>query len=197
VLLLSSLRSRLLRPVFLTLCAAVMLQMVVALALTRGTIGALEQEMQDSLSADAARLLGELQSADVEVRNGLSRLSERMQGDLAQGLTQRLTAEQTQLQEVLERHLKQSGDDLAVLLAGVAPSAIWDNDIPALTEFVRMAHQNPAVVFVVYFDADGNQLTRHLNRKDSRVKALLDKGDGRTAFDKVLSAAERSGILPC
>ncbi|NKQ13057.1 methyl-accepting chemotaxis protein [Pseudomonas sp. SST3] len=190
MLLFSSLRSRLLRPVFLTLLAAVVVQVVVALALTRGTIGALEQEMQESLSADAARLLGELQSADVEVRNGLSSLSERMQDDLAQGLTQRLTAEQTQLQEVLERHLKQSGDDLAVLLAGVAPAAIWDNDIPALTEFVRMAHQNPAVVFVVYFDADGNQLTRHLNRKDPRVKALLDKGDGRTAFDKVLSAAE-------
>jgi len=190
VLLLSSLRSRLLRPVFLTLCAAVVVQVVVALALTRGTIGALEQDLQKNLSEDAARLLGELQSADVEVRNGLSSLSERMQGDLAQGLTQRLTDEQMQLQNVLEHHLKQSGDDLAVLLAGVAPSAIWDNDVPALTEFVRMAHQNPAVVFVVYFDADGNQLTRHLNRKDPRVKALLDKGEGRTAFDKVLSAAE-------
>lgn len=190
MLLFSSLRSRLLRPVFLTLCGAVVVQVVVALALTRGTIGALEQEIQQSLSADAARLLGELQAADVEVRNGLSGLSERMQGDLAKGLTQRLTDEQLQLQAVLEHHLKQSGDDLATLLAGVAPAAIWDNDIPALTEFVRMAHQNPAVVFVVYFDASGNQLTRHLNRNDPRVKALLDKGTGRTAFDKVLSAAE-------
>ncbi|WP_312521768.1 methyl-accepting chemotaxis protein, partial [Stutzerimonas nitrititolerans] len=190
MLLFSSLRSRLLRPVFLTLCGAVVVQVVLALALTRGTIGALEQEIQQSLSADAARLLGELQEADVEVRDGLSGLSERMQSDLAEGLAQRLTDEQAQLQTVLERHLKQSGDDLAILLAGVAPAAIWDNDIPALTEFVRMAHQNPAVVFVVYFDADGNQLTRHLNRKDPRVKALLDKGTGRSALDKVLSAAE-------
>lgn len=50
MLLFSSLRSRLLRPVFLTLLAAVVVQVVVALALTRGTIGALEQEMQESLS---------------------------------------------------------------------------------------------------------------------------------------------------
>lgn len=191
MLLFSSLRSRLLRPVFLTLCAAVVVQVVVALALTRGTIGALEQDIHKSLSEDAARLLGELQSADVEVRNGLSSLSERMQSDLTSGLTQRLTDEQMQLQNVLERHLKQSGDDLAVLLAGVAPSAIWDNDVPALTEFVRMAHQNSAVVFVVYFDAEGNQLTRHLNRKDPRIKTLLDSGEGRTALDKVLSAAEK------
>ncbi|HCL75154.1 MAG TPA: methyl-accepting chemotaxis protein, partial [Pseudomonas sp.] len=133
MLLFSSLRSRLLRPVFLTLCGAVVVQVVLALALTRGTIGALEQEIQQSLSADAARLLGELQAADVEVRNGLSGLSERMQSDLAEGLAQRLTDEQAQLQTVLERHLKQSGDDLAILLAGVAPAAIWDNDIPALT----------------------------------------------------------------
>jgi len=195
VLLFSALRSRLLRPVFLTLCAAVVVQVAVSLALTRSTIGALEQEIQTSLGEDAARLLGELKSADVEVRDGLSGLSERMQGELAQGLTQRLTEEQTQLQNVLERHLKQSGDDLAVLLAGVAPAAIWDADIPALTEFVRMAHQNPAVVFVVYFDASGNQLTRHLNRKDPRVKALLDKGEGRTSLDKVLSAAESDPAL--
>lgn len=139
-----------LRPVFFTLFAAVVVQVVVALALTRGTIGALEQEIRKNLSEDAAQLLGELKSADVEVRSGILNLSERMKGDLAQGLTQRLTDEQTQLQNVLERHLKQSGDDLATLLAGVAPAAIWDNDIPALTEFVRLAHQNPAVVFVVY-----------------------------------------------
>lgn len=195
MLLFSSLRSRLLRPVFLTLCAAVVVQVVVALALTRGTIGALEQEIRKSLSQDAARLLGELQSADVEVRSGLSSLSGRLQDELTQGLTQRLSDEQSQLQGVLERHLKQSGDDLAILLAGVAPAAIWDNDIPALTEFVRMAHRNPAVVFVVYFDADGNQLTRHLNRKDPRVKALLDKGNGRAAFDKVLSAAANDPAL--
>lgn len=188
-MLLSSLRSRLLRPVFFTLCGAVVVQVVVALALTRSTIGALEQEIQNSLSADASRLMGELQAADVEVRRGLSDLSERMQSDLANGLTQRLTDEQLQLQTVLGRHLRQSGDDLATLLAGVAPAAIWDSDIPALTEFVRMAHQNPAVVFVVYFDAAGNQLTRHLNRKDPRIISLLEKGSGRTAFDKVLSAA--------
>lgn len=190
MLLFSSLRSPLLRPVFLTLCGAVLVQVVVALALTRSTIGALEAEIQHRLSADASRLMGELEAADVEVRDGLSDLSERMQGDLAKGLTQRLTDEQLHLQTVLERHLRQSGDDLATLLAGVAPAAIWDNDVPALTEFVRMAHQNPAVVFVVYFDATGNQLTRHLNRKDPRVISLLEKGGGRTAFDKVLSAAE-------
>lgn len=195
MLLFSSLRSRLLRPVFLTLFAAVVVQVVVALALTRGTIGALEQEIRKNLSEDAAQLLGELQSADVEVRSGLLNLSERMKSDLAQGLTQRLTDEQMQLQNVLERHLKQSGDDLAILLAGVAPAAIWDNDTPALTEFVRMAHQNPAVVFVVYFDAAGKQLTRHLNRNDPRVKTLLDKGTGRTAFDKILSAAESDPAL--
>ena len=195
MLLFSSLRSRLLRPVVLTLCAAVMVQVVVALALTRGTIGVLEQDLQNNLSQDATRLLGELQTADVELRGGLSSLSERLTDNLAQGLTQQLSGEQARLRDVLERHLRQSGDDLAILLAGVAPSAIWDNDIPALTEFVRMAHRNPAVIFVVYFDADGNQLTRHLNRTDPRLKALLDKGSGRTAFDKVLSAAQNDSGL--
>lgn len=195
MLLFSSLRSRLLRPVLLTLCGAVLVQVLVALALTRSTIDGLEQDIERSLGEDSTRLLQALRTADAEVGGGLSGLAKRMTGDLSQGLTQRLTEEQDQLKDVLERHLKQSGDDLATLLAGVAPAAIWDNDVPALTEFVRMAHRNPAVVFVVYFDANGKQLTRHLNRQDPRIKALLEKGTGRTAFDKVLSAAENDRTL--
>ena len=94
MLLFSSLRSRLLRPVFLTLCAAVLVQMLVALALTRGTIDGLEQEIEQSLGADSARLLQALRTADTEVSRGLSSLAERMTGDLSQGLTQQLTEEQ-------------------------------------------------------------------------------------------------------
>lgn len=189
MLLLAALRSRLLRPVFLTLCSAIVVQVLVAVALAKGTIEEMEDQIQRRLAADTERLSGELASASEEVQAGLAGLSKRMQTELAQGLSQRLSTEQAQLREVLERNLKQSGDDLAVTLAGVAPKALWDNDIPALTEFVKMAHRNPAVVFVVYSNAEGKQLTRHLNRQDPRIKALADKGTGRTSFQKVLSAA--------
>ena len=82
-----------------------------------------------------------------------------------------------------------SANDMAQLLAAVAPRAMWDSDVPALSEFARRAQRNPNVLFVVYDDAAGQHLTRYLNRENPINKALLERGKGERALDKVLDAA--------
>lgn len=173
----SLLRSRLLLPVLVTLLLALLAQLLVALLLTRVTVGALEKQLAQRLQQDSAALSSALEQASGEVQTGLQALAGKTQGRLAEGLSTRLGEEQ-QLRLLLEGGLQQSADDIAQLLAAVAPKAIWDNDVPALTELVRMAQRNSAVVFVVYLDAQGQRLTRHLNRQDYRVQTLLDKGEG-------------------
>lgn len=185
----SLLRSRLLLPVLVTLLLALLAQLLVALLLTRVTVGALEKQLAQRLQQDSAALSSALEQASGEVQTGLQALAGKTQGRLAEGLSTRLGEEQQQLRLLLEGGLQQSADDIAQLLAAVAPKAIWDNDVPALTELVRMAQRNSAVVFVVYLDAQGQRLTRHLNRQDYRVQTLLDKGEGRSPLDKVLQAA--------
>ena len=93
------------------------------------------------------------------------------------------------MRSTLEENLKASATDLAQLLAAVAPRAMWDNDIPTLSEFARRAQRNPNVLFVVYDDAQGQHLTRYLNRENAAIKGLLAKGQGERALDKVLNAA--------
>ncbi|QLC73580.1 methyl-accepting chemotaxis protein [Pseudomonas sp. LPB0260] len=183
------LRSRLLRPVFLALGVALLAQVVLAVLLTRSTVGALVDDLGGRLGSDTQRLSADLEAAGREVQGGLQGLSVRMQGSLTDGLKQRLSAEQDQVREALGRNLRQSADDQAQLLAAVSPKAIWDGDVPALTELSRMAHRNPGVLFAVYLDAQGERLTRHVNRQDPRVKALIAKGQGRGALDKLLNAA--------
>ena len=185
----SVLRSRLLLPVFLALGVALLVQVVVAVALTCTTVAALEADLASGMQADTARLAEELTKAGEEVSGGLNSLSANTQAQLAKGLSARLGEEQGQIRVVLDSNLKRSADELAQLLSAVAPKAIWDADVPALTELVRGAHRNPAVLFAVYLDAQGARLTRHLNRQDSRVRALLAKGEGSGALDKVLQAA--------
>ncbi|UTW09440.1 methyl-accepting chemotaxis protein [Pseudomonas benzenivorans] len=183
------LRSRLLRPVFLALGVALLVQVMVAVVLTRTTVTALVDDLGRRLGADTQRLSADLEAAGQEVRGGLEGVSVRLQGNLTDGLKQRLSAEQAQVREALGRNLRQSADDQAQLLAAVSPKAIWDNDVPALTELARMAHRNPGVLFAVYVDARGERLTRHVNRQDPRVKALIAKGQGRGAQEKLLNAA--------
>jgi len=187
---LSLLQSRLLRPVFVTLGIALLVQVLVAVALTRSTVTALEADLGSRLGADSQKLSGELEQAGREVTSSLDSLSASTRQRLTAGLSSRLEEEQAQLRATLEKDLKDSASDMAQLLASVAPRAMWDNDIPTLSEFARRAQRNPNVLFVVYDDATGQHLTRYLNRENPINKALLEKGQGERALDKVLDAAK-------
>ncbi|MGC5699851.1 methyl-accepting chemotaxis protein [Pseudomonas sp. NFXW11] len=187
---LSLLQSRLLRPVFVTLGIALLVQVLLAVALTRSTVTALEADLASRLGVDSQKLSGELEQAGKEVTSSLDSLSSSTRQRLTAGLSSRLKEEQVQLRAALEKDLKDSANDMAQLLASVAPRAMWDSDVPTLSEFARRAQRNPNVLFVVYDDAAGEHLTRYLNRENPINKALLEKGKGDRALDKVLDAAK-------
>ena len=186
---LSLLQSRLLRPVFVTLGIALLVQVLVAVALTRSTVTALESDLGARLGADSQKLKAELEQAGHEVKSSLDALSASTRQRLTAGLEPRLKDEQMQLRQSLEKNLQDSANDMAQLLAAVAPRAIWDNDVPTLSDFARRAQRNPNVLFVVYDDATGQHLTRYLNRDNPINQALLARGNGERALDKVLDAA--------
>lgn len=187
---LSLLRSRLLLPVFVALGVALFVQVLLVLALTRGTVEGLVTDLERQLGSDAGRLSAELEEANREVSASLGGLSVRTRESLSAGLSARLSEEQAQMRASLEKGLKDSANDLAQLLAAVAPRAMWDADTPALSEFARRAQRNPNVLFVIYDDAEGNHLTRYLNRQNEQIKVMLEKGAGERALDKVLDAAK-------
>ena len=187
----SLLHSRLLRPVFIALGVAILLQVLVSVWLTRTTVDDLVADLAVRMQGDSQRLDSELGEAEREVVQGLTALSAKTRESLGGALAERLQAEKLQLRAVLEQNLKQSGGALALLLAGVAPKAIWDNDVPALTAFVRIAQRDPAVLFAVYYDAEGKRLTRNFNRSDARVRALVAVGQGQSPLDKLVDAASR------
>ncbi|MBD8568465.1 methyl-accepting chemotaxis protein [Pseudomonas syringae] len=187
---LSLLQSRLLRPVFIALGIALLVQVVVAVALTRSTVTALEADLANRLGVDSQHVSSELERASSEVTSSLDALSSSTRQRLNTGLSSRLKEEQAQLRATLEKDLRESATDMAELLAAVAPRAMWDNDTPTLSEFARRAQRNPNVLFVVYDDAAGEHLTRYMNRDNPLVKALLAKGEGERAMDKILNAAK-------
>ncbi|KPX53056.1 methyl-accepting chemotaxis protein [Pseudomonas amygdali] len=186
----SLLQSRLLRPVFIALGIALLVQVIVAVALTRSTVTALEADLANRLGVDSQHLSSELELASSEVTSSLDSLSASTRQRLSVGLSTRLKEEQAQLRATLEKDLRESATDMAELLAAVAPRAMWDNDTPTLSEFARRAQRNPNVLFVVYDDAAGEHLTRYMNRDNPLVKALLAKGEGERAMDKILNAAK-------
>ena len=176
---------------FVALGIALLVQVLVAVALTRSTVTALEAELGERLGNDSRELASDLEQAGQDVRSGLDSLSSSTRQRLSAGLSARLQGEQQQLRGTLEKNLKDSANDMAQLLASVAPRAIWDNDVPVLSDFARRAQRNPNVLFVVYDDAQGQHLTRYLNRQNPINQALMEKGQGERALDKVIDAARR------
>nr|WP_262925271.1 methyl-accepting chemotaxis protein [Pseudomonas guariconensis] len=179
------------RPVFVALGIALLVQVLVAVALTRSTVTALEADLGERLGNDSRKLATELEQAGQDVRSGLDSLSASTRQRLSAGLSSRLESEQQQLRATLEKNLKDSANDMAELLASVAPRAIWDNDVPMLSDFARRAQRNPNVLFVIYDDAQGQHLTRYLNRQNPINQALIEKGQGERALDKVVDAARK------
>ena len=179
----SLLRSRLLRPVFIALGLAMLVQVGLAVWLTRATVDGLVNDLTQRLGGESQRLAAELGSAEKEMSAGLAALSSNTRERLSGGLTGQLKDEQAQLRKVLEENLKQSGNSMAQLLAGVAPKSIWDNDAPALTALTRIVQRDPAVLFAVFYDAQGQRLRPEQNRlevwadhRNREVRFGADKG---------------------
>nr|WP_218952902.1 methyl-accepting chemotaxis protein [Pseudomonas sp. BMW13] len=185
------LRSRLLRPVYVALGLAMLVQVGLAVWLMGASVNGMVEDLAQRLGGESRRLGDELNLAEQEMSQGLAALSQSTRARLTEGLSGQLKSEQAQLREVLEGSLKQSGQSLARLLAGVAPKAIWDLDVPALTALTRIAQQDPAVLFAVVYDAEGKRLTRNFNRSNSRVRELVAAGQGSSPLDKLVDAASR------
>ncbi|SFO72359.1 Methyl-accepting chemotaxis protein [Ectopseudomonas composti] len=188
----SMLRSRLLRPVFIALGLAMLVQVGLAVWLMRASVNDMVEDLAQRLGGESLRLGQELNVAQQEMSQGLTALSQNTRSRLVEGLSTQLKGEQAQLRSVLEGSLKQSGQSLAQLLAGVAPKSIWDLDIPALTALTRIAQQDPAVLFAVIYDAEGQRLTRNFNRSNEQVRALIATGQGASPLDKLVDAASRN-----
>ncbi|WP_296236079.1 methyl-accepting chemotaxis protein [uncultured Pseudomonas sp.] len=187
----SMLRSRLLRPVFVALGLAMLVQVGLAVWLMRASVDGMVEDLAQRLGGESQRLGEELNMAEREMSQGLAALSSSTRTRLGEGLSTQLKSEQAQLRVVLEGNLKQSGQALAQLLAGVAPKSIWDLDIPALTALTRIAQQDPAVLFAIIYDAEGKRLTRNFNRSNAQVRELVAAGQGDSPLEKLVEAASR------
>ena len=187
----SMLRSRLLRPVFVALGLAMLVQVGLAVWLMRASVDGMVEDLAQRLGGESRRLGEELNMAEREMSQGLAALSSSTRSRLGEGLSSQLKDEQAQLRVVLENNLKQSGQALAQLLAGVAPKSTWDLDIPALTSLTRIAQQDPAVLFAIIYDAEGKRLTRNFNRSNAQVRELVAAGQGDSPLEKLVDAASR------
>lgn len=185
------LSSRLLRPVFIILMAAGLVQVAVSQWLISSQVERLVQTAGSALESSSEQVSASFGETREDVRSRLETMRQKTTEELSAELTRQQTQQQERVAENVRAAVMAEAQGLADVLAAVAAPLIWDRDIPRLTGLVELADARDSVLFAIYYDQYGERLTRYVDRTDDRVRTLMDQGEGRGAANRVLDAASR------
>ncbi|MDF0749809.1 methyl-accepting chemotaxis protein [Marinobacter sp. 71-i] len=183
--------SRLLRPVFLILIIAGVVQVVMSQWLISNQVEGLVDTAGSALEASSREVSESFSDTREDVRNRLQLMQQRTTEELSGELTRQQTAQQERVAENVRSAVMSEAQGLAEVMAAVAAPLIWDRDVPRLTDLIELADARESVLFAVYYDQYGERLTRYVDRTDDRVRTLMEQGEGRGAANRVLDAASR------
>lgn len=189
--LLPHLGSRLLRPILLVVLLVILVQVAVTLLITRSNVSELVNQVVATQTEGSEQLQQRLTQAGSRIDDAIQAMSAGTEQAIAQTLSVQLVQEKLAVGRLLTDSVQDTARAMAQLMALAAPEAIWDKDTPLLTQLVRDLHRNEMVLFARYYDASGNSLSRYLDKRIPKVKALLAQGEGSGSMDKVLDAARK------
>lgn len=168
--------SRLLRPVFLILIVAGVVQVAMSQWLISNQVDSLVETAGSALEASSREVSGSFGDTREDVRNRLQLMQQRTTEELAGELTRQQTAQQERVANNVRSAVMSEAQGLAEVLAAVAAPLIWDRDVPRLTDLIELADARESVLFAVYYDQYGERLTRYVDRTDDRVRTLMEQG---------------------
>jgi len=183
--------SRLLRPVFIVLVVAGLVQVLVSQWLISSQVERLVDTAGSALEASSQQVSASFGETREDVRTRLETMRQKTTEELSAELTRQQTEQQERVAGNVRTAVMAEAQGLADVLAAVAAPLIWDRDIPRLTDLVELADARESVLFAVYYDQYGDRLTRYVDRTDDRVRTLMEQGEGRGAANRVLDAASR------
>lgn len=185
----SVLQGRLFRQIVLVITLGVLLLSAVSILLTFRNFNQLETNIADTLAEGRAGVDTILEQNRRQLGASVDKVEQSAGRSLANYLGNSLETEMGVVQNSLHASMTQGAESLASMLAEFSHDAILGRNYSLLVKFSKTASAQDSVVYAVYKKPDSGLFTRYINRKDPRVLALLEKGSGRTGFDKLLSAA--------
>ena len=128
------LASRLLRPVFLILVVAGVLQVVVSQWLIARQVDTLVAAAGSALESSGRQMSDSFGETREDVRARLQAMREQTTAELAEELTRQQTDQRQRIAANVRAAVLAEAQGLADVLASVAAPLIWDRDIPRLTD---------------------------------------------------------------
>lgn len=187
----SYLNGKLVRIMLLAMILGIALLLVLSILVTNSGISKMEADLGETLNHSQNKIKSSLNQnlsqITVSVENAKTNTSQALSGYL----TERLEKQLKGTEQLLRDSMLKRGEVMADTLSKVSIEPILGRKFAALMSFVKVANNNPNVVYAFYLRPNGKPYTRYVNRKNPLVKELLTKGQGRSPLDKLIDAASK------
>jgi len=90
----------------------------------------------------------------------------------------------------MEKLLAGNAESVTSLLASIAPDPLMAKEYDKLTKFSQAVSQTKDIVYVIFQDDKGNNVTEYINVLDDLVNSYIDKGDEDEDVDRVLNGSK-------
>jgi hemerythrin-like metal-binding protein len=183
-----SFRFKLIAPVAASLFIMISCAITFTVIMQNNSSNQLNNQVAESFTAIDTSIGAELSKLSTLLNNNLKSMQERSTSALEESSSEALEDAAGSVQRNLRSVRRQSGKDLVQLLALVGTDGVLTRDLSTLNGYVRSTHNNPDIVFLFYRDANKTPLTRYINRKNPKLKSLLNPG--RPDIAHIIKAAQ-------
>jgi len=191
----SYLSGKLVKIMLVALIFGIALLLILSIVVTKSGITDMEADLAATLSDSQSKIKNSLNDNLRQITVSVEQAKVNSSQALSEYLTGRLETQLGGTEKILRDSMLKRGEVLADTLSKVSIEPILGRKFAALMSFVKVANNNPNVVYAFYLRPNGKPYTRYVNRKNPLVKELLAKGQGRSPLDKLIDAASKDGNI--
>ncbi len=154
-------------------------------------LGLMSETVHTKLETSAGEAREQFVSLEENVASALSLMSEQTTAILSKSTEESLLEEERNIQAGMEKLLAGNAESVTSLLASIAPDPLMAKEYDKLTKYSQAVSRTKDIVYVVFQDEKGNNVTDYLNILDDLVNSYIDKGDEDEDVDRVLNGSKK------
>ena len=168
---------------FVVLCISIINKQSSLLSLMSETVNT-------KLEKSAGEAREQFDSLEENVASALSLMSEQTTANLSKSTEESLLEEERNIQAGMEKLLVGNAESVTALLASIAPDPLMGKEYDKLTKYSQAVSRTKDIVYVVFQDEKGNNVTDYINVLDDLVTSYVDNGDEDEDIDRVLNGSK-------
>jgi hemerythrin-like metal-binding protein len=154
-------------------------------------LGSMSEVVHTKLETSADEANEQFVKLEGNVASALSTMSEQTIANLSKSTEESLLKEEKNIQAGMEKLLAGNAESVTSLLSSIVPDPLMAKDYDTLGKYSRAVSRTKEIVYVIFQDDKGNNVTEYLNVLDDLVNSYIDNGEEDEDVDRVLNGSKK------